>query len=141
MFFFIGLLLGTIPSVLKLHRDMRFTVGRGVALLVGIAFVVVMRIIRESNITGAEREINSAGGFIYNIVICFLAGGASVTPGLDGSSIFMLGGTYKPITAALGALTEFDIHWATLVSRPWALRPASSSFPGSSRPPSSVRLR
>ncbi len=116
MFFFIGLLLGTIPSVLKMHRDMRFTVGRGVALLVGIAFVVAMRIIRESTITGSDRGINTPGDFVYNVVVCFLAGGASVTPGLDGSSIFMLGGTYKAITGALSALAHLEIQWATIIS-------------------------
>lgn len=116
MFFFIGLLVGTIPSILKMHRDMRFTPGRGAALLVGVAFVVAMRIIREGSISGADREINSIGSFIYNVVVCFLAGGASVTPGLDGSSIFMLGGTYKAITGSLSALAHLEIRWATIIS-------------------------
>jgi len=116
MFFFIGLLVGTIPSVLKMHGDMRFTVGRGVALLVGVAFVVAMRIVRERSIGGADREINNLGSFVYNVVVCFLAGGASVTPGLDGSSIFMLGGTYKAITGALSALAHLEVRWATIIS-------------------------
>jgi putative membrane protein len=116
MLFFIGLLVGTIPSVFRMHRDMRFTVGRGIALLVGIAFVVAMRIVRERSISGADREINSISSFIYNVVVCFLAGGASVTPGLDGSSIFMLGGTYKAITGALSALAHLEIRWATIIS-------------------------
>jgi putative membrane protein len=116
MLFFIGLLLGTIPSVFKMHGDMRLTVGRAESLVVGVAVVVLLRIVREQTLAASAREIQNASGFLYYVVTSFLAGAASVTPGMDGSSVFMLAGTYEPITAALSALSHLDVHWMTIIA-------------------------
>ena len=117
MFFFMGLVVGTIPTVLKLHHDMRLTVGRGVAMLVGLLVVVGLRAIGpQAGHTVHVASISGLGGTIYNTVTSFLAGGASVTPGLDGSYIWMLAGTYEPITKAIGALSALAIDWATIIS-------------------------
>jgi len=125
MFFFIGLILGTIPSILTTHRDMRLTVGRAIALILGVAAVVLLRSIRES---GVSREIKDVTGFVYYVATSFLAGAASVTPGMDGTSVFMLAGTYKPITAALSALSHLDIHWATIIPTALGVAPGIILF-------------
>ncbi len=116
MLFFIGLLLGTIPAVLKAHKDMRPTLGRIVALLVGVTFVVLLKSLRERTLVASAKEISSVSSFVYYVATSFLAGAASVTPGMDGSSIFMLAGTYEPITGALSALSHLDIRWMTIIA-------------------------
>ena len=114
MFFFMGLLIGTIPPVLKLHDDMRPSVGRIVAFIVGIAVVATMRLFHPNG--GQSLDIASVGGALYNLVVCFAAGGASVTPGLDGSYVLLVGGTYAPILEAVSALTHLEIAWLPLAS-------------------------
>lgn len=119
MFFFIGLLLGTIPSILTMHNDMRFTLKRAVALVFGVVAVILLRFVRESAesaLIGISLEIKDAGSFAYYVVTSFLAGAASVTPGMDGTSVFMLAGTFKPIIEAVSALSRLDIHWATIIA-------------------------
>ncbi len=120
IFFFIGLLVATIPSVIKMHYNMRLTVKRAIAFVIGVAIVVVLRFMREQILEAPGRadanvEIANLGGAIYYVVTSFLAGGASVTPGMDGSFVFMLAGTYKPITGALSALAKLDIRWLVII--------------------------
>jgi len=117
MFFFMGLLLGTIPAVLKLHHDMHLTVRRGVAMAVGLLLVVALRAADPQGAhSGQAVGIDTIGGVIYNAITSFLAGGASVTPGLDGSYIWILAGTYEPIMEAVGTVSKLAIDWATLAS-------------------------
>jgi len=117
MFFFMGLVVGTIPTLFNLHDDMRLTASRGVAVLVGLVVVVALRAIDPtSSQMGHVAEISGIGGTIYNGITSFLAGGASVTPGMDGSYVWMLAGTYEPIMKAVGAVSTLAIDWATIIS-------------------------
>lgn len=116
MFFFMGLMVGTIPPVLKMHEDMRSSLGRGAALLLGLLAVVALRLAKpESAGSGLGIDINSPGGMLYNGATSFVAGGASVTPGLDGTYILLLAGTYEPFTGALKQLASLVIRWTALL--------------------------
>lgn len=114
MFFFMGLLIGTIPPVLKLHGDMRPSLSRIAALAGGVILVVILRALDPSE--GRAVDISTVRGSAYNAIVSFVAGGASVTPGLDGSYILLLGGTYESIMHALSALTNLAIAWGPIVS-------------------------
>lgn len=116
MLLFLGLLLGCVPSILKMHDDMRFTWGRGLSLVIGLAFTVLLRSLQEGRLNALlGAHVATAGNIAYNLTTSTLAGAASVTPGLDGSYIFLLAGTYKPIMEALGALSKFSIQFRILV--------------------------
>lgn len=117
MFFFMGLLVGTIPSVLRIHDDMRLTVGRSVSLLFGVLLVVVVSGLGSAILGPRSLErLSTPGGTLYNLAVSFLAGGASVTPGLDGSYILLLGGTYAAIVEAVSELMHMTVHWGPLAS-------------------------
>lgn len=116
MLFFIGLMLGTVPAVLKMHHDMKPSAGRVVALIAGLILVVGVRMLERLGIRGdLLADPNSIGGIIYTTVTSFVAGCASVTPGLDGSYVLLLAGTYDPILSALSALKALQIQWGILV--------------------------
>ena len=117
MLFFMGLVLGTIPSVLKMHSDMRFTPGRMIALVCGLLVIVGLKVI-ESHGTRDEslESLSTSGGILYNALVSFIAGGASVTPGLDGSYVLLLGNTFDPVMEALSKLREFHVEWGVLAS-------------------------
>lgn len=132
MFFFMGLVIGTIPSVLKQTPDMRLTIGRAAAMFIGVMVVVLFKIAeRQSLQAGWSTSANSVGGFIYYFVSNLFAGGASVTPGMDGSYIWMLAGIFEPVMSAIGSVTELkavfggsgglgtavaSVHWAVLLA-------------------------
>lgn len=118
MFFFMGLLVGTIPSILQLHHDMRPSAIRVTALVLGLLFVMSLRTLGPPEGDGVEavRQITGPGMIAYNTLISFMAGGASVTPGLDGSYILLLGDTYHPIIDALAALKHLDVRLGALLS-------------------------
>jgi putative membrane protein len=133
MFLFMGLVVGTIPSVLKQTADMKLTVGRGVALLAGILVVILFKFAeRRSLSAGWSTNANSVGGFLYFFISNLLAGGASVTPGMDGSYVWMLTGIFDKVMAAIGSVTGLkalfaagggglgialgSIHWAVLLA-------------------------
>lgn len=115
MLFFIGLKLGTIPTVLKLHSDMRPSMGRVLALMAGIALVVGIRSLERLGVHGGLEGSKGVGALAYIVITSFAAGCASVTPGLDGSYILLLAGTYEPILGALKALTDLNIQWGILI--------------------------
>jgi putative membrane protein len=115
MVFFMGLLLGTIPSVLHMHHELRPSLGRVLALVAGLLLVVGLRAVEPQGRSGVA-SISTPAGAAYNLLICFLAGGASITPGLDGSYMLLLGGVYEPIITAVADLTHLRIGWVALIS-------------------------
>lgn len=115
MIFFMGLLVGTIPTILRIHRDMKPTVGRVIALACGIAVVVAMRQLNPDGEQGAATQAAGTINVAYNTLIAFLAGGASVSPGLDGSTVLLLGGTYDAVIAAVGALPRIGLQSALIL--------------------------
>ena len=117
MVFFIGLLLGTIPSVFRLHADMRPTAGRLGALLLGAALVVAIRALGPLLAgSGVAYTLTTAREVAYNSLMSFLAGGASVTPGLDGSYVLLLGGTYPAVLDAVAQVRHLQFNWPALLS-------------------------
>lgn len=116
MFFFMGLVLGTVPSILKMHNDMRLTWKRALAFLLGLGLVLAFRFAERQGIqAGWARNNGGPGGALYLLVSNFVAGGASVTPGLDGSYIWILSGVYETVMQALSALAHLEIRWLTLI--------------------------
>lgn len=116
MFIFMGLLLGAIPSLLRLHNDMRITPRRLLAVAAGLCVVVAIRALDRQNYQlGLLAESGSIAGIVYAFIAAFLAGAANIAPGLSGAYFFLLLGTYEPIMEALSALATLTIHWGILV--------------------------
>jgi len=112
--FFIGLMLGTIPGVIRLHGDMRPTIGRMACALAGVAIVVLFRSIRARGGYEDASALTDWNGALYTLLTSFLGGGASVTPGMDGSYVLILAGTYQPLLSALSALKGLQVQWVLL---------------------------
>jgi putative membrane protein len=123
-FFFMGLVIGTIRSVLLMCKGLKPTAGRVAALVVALAVVFAVRFLNPGASEGGDgADLSGLGGALYNLLASFLGGVASVTPGLDGSYMLMLMRTYNPVIAAVGgvmdALQAFDlgaISWAILIT-------------------------
>jgi putative membrane protein len=116
-FFFIGLIAGSIPSVIKMHHDMRPTIGRMVAGAAGLLLAVLVGLGVKGEALGQfAADPSSVPGLLYFGIVGFFAGGSVMTPGMSGSYIFLLAGTYEPIMEALDSLTQPPIMFGVIIS-------------------------
>ena len=116
-FFFIGLIVGSIPGVVKIHHDMKPSVSRVVAFLLGLGLVVILGIMKLRGFSfNFSVSTTSLPVLLLFAMISFLGGGAMVTPGMDGSYVLLLGGIYGPIMEALASLTSPPIRWGVIIA-------------------------
>lgn len=116
-FFFIGLILGSIPTVIGMHGDMRPSVVRVVAFGLAVGLVVLLSAGERHGIGesfGADTPALLALSLFVGVG--FFAGGAMVTPGVSGAYVFLLTGTYGPIVQALASLTRPPVQWGVIVA-------------------------
>lgn len=112
--FFIGLILGSIPSIYKSHSDMKlnfisiFTFLMAVALILGLFFFAPEE---TANIDqGAVHQWSVQKGLI--LIICgILSGGSMIMPGISGSFILVLLGQYHYIIRSLKNLSVLPLFF------------------------------
>jgi putative membrane protein len=113
VYFFIGLIIGSIPVVIKSHHDMRIRPGRSLSFVIGLALVVFLALMQGG--TGAESQTTDMSGFgIANYLYFFLCGAiaasAMIIPGVSGSFILLLLGVYWTVLGALSGLTSIIVN-------------------------------
>jgi len=93
-FFFIGLILGSIPTVIRMHHDMRPSVVRVVAFGLAVGLVVLLSAGERHGVGGYfAADTPALLALSLFVGVGFFGGGAMVTPGVSGAYIFLLTGT------------------------------------------------
>ncbi len=98
--FFIGLILGSIPYIIKIHNDWKFKLHRGLLFLLALVGVIALAIF-SSTLRGGE----GASGFTGDVVMTPLYGiwvfitgvlsaGSMILPGFSGSALLLSLGEY-----------------------------------------------
>jgi putative membrane protein len=109
VYFFLGLIIGSIPVVIKSHSDMKPSINRVVAFLAGLAGVIILALIQQKsgeNTGGAVLISLNLGDYIYFIFSGAIAASAMIIPGVSGSFILILLGVYWKVLGALSGLTS-----------------------------------
>ncbi len=112
--FFIGLILGSIPSIYKSHYDMKlnfvsiFTFSIAVALILGLFFFAPEK--TASIDQGAEHQWNVPKALIL-IISGILSGGSMIMPGISGSFVLVLLGQYHYIIRSLKNLSVLPLFF------------------------------
>ncbi len=110
LYFFMGLILGSIPVVVRTHEDMRFQWSRGLALMVGIALVVALAILQGGGNETAKASIDYRNfafvNYLYFTLSGALAASAMIIPGISGSFILLMLGAYRTVLDALSQLSD-----------------------------------
>ncbi len=122
VYFFMGLILGSVPVVIRSHPDMKGTPARWLALVIGAAVVVTLALFQSS---GAETTgvVTVFTGFVITDYIFFLISGiiaasAMIIPGVSGSFILILLGVYWTVLGALSGLPQILLEKG-LVTEAW----------------------
>jgi putative membrane protein len=112
VYFFIGLIIGSIPVVIKSHDDMHIRTGRMIAFLIGIGLVVWLALLQGDTAEEARRAAFHGFGirdYLYFFLCGSIAASAMIIPGVSGSFILILLGVYWTVLGALSGLTTLLI--------------------------------
>lgn len=94
--FFIGLIGGSIPFIMKSHNDMRFNINRAVMFLVGVVLISLTIIFNQ----GSSVEIvnhNNPVRLIWLFFCGMFSGGSMIIPGFSGSALLVSLGEYETV--------------------------------------------
>ncbi|SFE62808.1 DUF368 domain-containing protein [Alteribacillus iranensis] len=107
-FFFIGLILGTIPFLLR-EADYKhsFRPLHYLILIVAAVLIILSGLFREED-AGTIITSLSAADYIYLFFAAWLASSAMILPGVSGSFILLLLGVYETVIHAISSL-QFSV--------------------------------
>lgn len=111
-FFFIGLILGSLPLLYGNVKEIKIKPGHMVSAVVFFALVVVLALLDGTEGARADLSFN-----LINVIILFLVGvvasATMIIPGVSGSMMLLLLGFYNPILTTIKefvtALVSFDV--------------------------------
>jgi putative membrane protein len=109
VYFFLGLIIGSIPIVYKSHPDMKPSLGRSIAFFASLIAVILLAFMQqgsESISTGTEITSFRFSDYLYFIFSGAIAASAMIIPGVSGSFILILLGVYWKVLGALSGLTS-----------------------------------
>lgn len=105
--FFIGLIIGSIPSVYRAHSDMQVDTAAILSFLFGAALIMTFALLFPD--LEKSKDINftyslTAAGALLLLITGFFAGGSMIVPGISGSFIMVLMGQYRIVIKAIKEL-------------------------------------
>ena len=123
-FFFVGLVVGSIPLIVKKTKEAgRVKFYHAVPFLIAMAAVVVLAIVNtyvlEGDVVGTTLPPMSVGNAFFYFFGGMLGAAAMVVPGISGSLVMVLIGLYDNVMAAISGLMEFgdtDLMIRSIVS-------------------------
>jgi len=113
IYFFIGLILGSIPVVVKAHNDMHINAKRIMALIVATAIVIILAQFQEESGSQAnifDYQTISIFNYIYFMICGIISASAMIIPGISGSFILILLGVYRIILDSISGVSDIIIH-------------------------------
>lgn len=105
--FFVGLMIGGIPSLLTKVKKSSFNFKNITISLISFAVVILFILTKEVSNEVSFASMNLTG-YITLIFIGMLASATLVIPGISGSLVLMLIGYYKPIVNTISSLAKLN---------------------------------
>ena len=110
VYFFLGLILGSIPVVVKSHKDMSISISRIISFSISFIVVIILALLQtgDKQAGGQELSFSTIGIFdyLYYTFCGAISASAMIIPGISGSFILILLGIYWDILASLNGLTS-----------------------------------
>jgi putative membrane protein len=108
VYFFIGLIVGSIPVVLKSHNEMQLKASRLISFLIGLGIVIFLSIIQSdssSSQTAFDPLQFQLTDYLYYAFCGIISASAMIIPGVSGSFILLLLGIYWNILGSLSGIS------------------------------------
>lgn len=106
--FFIGLIVGGFPLLLKKAKVHKVSLGYLLSFLSTTSLVIILRLLQTS-----ENIVSLNNVSLFTIIILLLVGmlaaSTMVIPGVSGSFVLMLIGFYKPILNTISNITKINL--------------------------------
>ncbi|MGD9898949.1 MAG: DUF368 domain-containing protein [Calditrichaceae bacterium] len=114
VYFFMGLILGSIPVVIRSHNDMKPNLSRIIVFLSGVVLVVILAL-QQNDPTVAKNAVfdytaYGLSDYIYYLFSGAIAASAMIIPGISGSFILILLGAYWVVLSSLNDLTTILVE-------------------------------
>jgi putative membrane protein len=111
-FFFVGLVIGSIPLIVKKTKDAgRIRFYHALPFLFAMAAVIALAIVNtymlEGEVVGTTLPPMSVGNAFFYFFGGMLGAASMVIPGISGSLVMVLIGLYDNVMAAISGLMEF----------------------------------
>ena len=103
--FFLGLIIGSIPLIFKAHQDMSFSISKLFTFLLGGSIITLTLLFPEKSQSTLSIS-NDYFHYLFLVLSGFIAAGSMVVPGISGSLMLVLMGSYYII---LNAVSQFNI--------------------------------
>lgn len=106
--FFIGLIVGGFPLLLKKAKGHKVSLGYLLSFLSTTSLVIILRLLQTTENTVSLNNI-SLFTIIILLLVGMLAASTMVIPGVSGSFVLMLIGFYKPILNTISNITKINL--------------------------------
>lgn len=111
LFFFVGLILGIIPYLLKTSRfKQTFTAKHYMLVVLGMIIIVVITLLNNGNKHAGETLTFSTSLFIKYFIAGVCASSAMLLPGISGSFMLLVFGAYGTIMYAISEFLSFNFN-------------------------------
>ena len=130
---FIGLILGSLPIIVKQIKGLKLKISHIIIFLLFAALVIIPKIIANNTLVGdnangeSKTLILDAGHIILYFLLGVMASAAMVIPGISGSMLLKIFGYYEPIvTQTLGGTFKDAIpsgNWDLILHNAGVLLP------------------
>lgn len=101
-FFFVGLILGSIPMISKKAMDGGANLSAGIAFAIGVGIMIFMFFVSPAEKSGDAAM--STGLFVMLVISGFIGAIAMIIPGISGSLMMLILGMYNIVLTAVGNL-------------------------------------
>lgn len=112
--FFIGLILGSIPSIYKSHSDMKLNIVSIFTFLIAVALILGLFFFTPEKNAGLDQGVEhqwSVQKALILIISGILSGGSMIMPGISGSFILVLLGQYHYIIRSVKNLSVLPLFF------------------------------
>lgn len=109
MFFFGGLIIGIVPYLLKISNyKMSFTTKHYMMVIAGIAILIVITLMNNSDKHAGETLTLSTGLIIKYFIAGMCASSAMLLPGISGSFMLLVFGVYGTVMLAISEVVKLN---------------------------------
>ncbi|MFI3171868.1 MAG: DUF368 domain-containing protein [Eubacteriales bacterium] len=101
---FIGLIVGSIPMILRKTREQKMGISEVLSLLVCLALMLYMGFANPDDSANQVITTLSVASFLKIFAVSFISAGAMIIPGVSGSFVMLLLGMYTTVLTAISNL-------------------------------------